>query len=66
MRWNRAFREQLLGWTAAELQGQRALLDLVPSDERPIAVAALEALAGGESPVRAEFQWRTRDGELGG
>ncbi|HEX5897624.1 MAG TPA: GGDEF domain-containing protein [Thermoleophilaceae bacterium] len=63
VRWNRAC-EQLLGWTAAELQGQRALLDLVPSDERPIAVAALEALAGGESPVRAEFQWRTRSGNL--
>jgi diguanylate cyclase (GGDEF)-like protein/PAS domain S-box-containing protein len=63
VRWNRAC-EQLLGYTAAELDRPRALLDLVPREERPIVVAALEALASGESPVRTEFHWRTRDGEL--
>ena len=44
VRWNRAC-EQLLGYTAAELQAPRALLELVPQADRPIAVAALEALA---------------------
>jgi diguanylate cyclase (GGDEF)-like protein/PAS domain S-box-containing protein len=63
VRWNRAC-EQLLGYTAAELDEPRALLDLVPREERAIAEAALEALAAGESPVRTEFHWRTRDGEL--
>ena len=63
VRWNRAC-EQLLGYTAAELQAPRALLELVPQAERPIAAAALEALAAGESPVRTEYHWRTRDGEL--
>jgi len=63
VRWNRAC-EQLLGYTAAELQAPRALLRLVPRKERPIAVAALEALAAGESPVRNEYHWRTRDGQL--
>jgi diguanylate cyclase (GGDEF)-like protein/PAS domain S-box-containing protein len=63
VRWNRAC-EELLGYTAAELQAPRALLDLVPREERPIAEAALAALAAGESPVRTEFHWRTRDGEL--
>jgi diguanylate cyclase (GGDEF)-like protein/PAS domain S-box-containing protein len=63
VRWNRAC-EQLLGYTAEELGAPRALLDLVPREERPIAVAALEALAAGESPVRTEFHWRTRGGEL--
>jgi diguanylate cyclase (GGDEF)-like protein/PAS domain S-box-containing protein len=63
VRWNRAC-EQLLGYTASELAGPQALLDLVPADERQIAVAAIEALAAGESPVRAEFHWRTRNGEL--
>ena len=63
VRWNRAC-EELLGYTAGELQAPRALLDLVPREERAIAEAALEALAAGESPVRTEFHWRTRDGEL--
>ena len=27
-------------------------------------MAAFEALSAGESPVRAEFHWRTRSGEL--
>jgi len=63
VRWNRAC-EQLLGYTAAELDGPKALFDLLPADERHIAEAALEALLGGESPVRIEFHWRTRDGEL--
>jgi diguanylate cyclase (GGDEF)-like protein/PAS domain S-box-containing protein len=63
VRWNRAC-EELLGWAAAELQAPRALLDLVPRAERPIAEAALEALGAGESPVRTEFHWRTRGGEL--
>jgi diguanylate cyclase (GGDEF)-like protein/PAS domain S-box-containing protein len=63
VRWNRAC-EQLLGYTAAELEAPRALLDLVPQEERPIAVAALEALAAGESPVRIEYHWQTRHGEL--
>jgi diguanylate cyclase (GGDEF)-like protein len=40
------------------------LLDLVPAEERPVAEAALEELAAGESPVRTEFHWRTRGGEL--
>lgn len=63
VRWNRAC-EQLLEYTAAELHAPRALLGIVPREERPIAVAALEALAAGESPVRTEFHWRTRKGEL--
>jgi diguanylate cyclase (GGDEF)-like protein/PAS domain S-box-containing protein len=63
VRWNRAC-EQLLGYTAEELHAPRALLGIVPREERPIAVAALEALAAGESPVRNEFHWRTRKGKL--
>jgi diguanylate cyclase (GGDEF)-like protein/PAS domain S-box-containing protein len=63
VRWNRAC-EQLLGYSAADLHARRGLLDLVPDEERPIAVAALQALGSGESPVRTEFHWRTRDGEL--
>jgi len=63
VRWNRAC-EQLLGYTAAELHAPRALLGIVPREERALAVAALEALAAGESPVRTEFHWRTRNGEL--
>jgi diguanylate cyclase (GGDEF)-like protein/PAS domain S-box-containing protein len=61
VRWNRAC-EQLLGYTAADLEGPHGLLDLVPADERFLAEEMLEALAAGESPVRAEFHWRTRDG----
>ena len=63
VRWNRAC-EQLLGYTAAELSAPRALLDLVPREERALVVAAFEALAAGESPVRTEFHWRTREDEL--
>jgi diguanylate cyclase (GGDEF)-like protein/PAS domain S-box-containing protein len=63
VRWNRAC-EQLLGYSAADFDAPWALLDLVPRDERAIAEAALKALAAGESPVRTEFHWRTREGEL--
>jgi diguanylate cyclase (GGDEF)-like protein/PAS domain S-box-containing protein len=63
VRWNRAC-EQVLGYSAAELEGHKGLLDLVPREERSIVEAALEALAAGESPVRTEFHWRTRSGEL--
>ena len=63
VRWNRAC-EQLLGYTAAEMDGPEAMFDLIPRGERGIAEAAIEALRGGRSPVRAEFHWRTRDGEL--
>ena len=63
MRWNRAC-EQLLGYTARHLEAERGLLDLVPRGERPVVEAAFQALAAGESPVRTEFHWRTRDGEL--
>ena len=59
--WNRAC-EELLGYTAAELDGPRALMDLIPADERHIAEEGMHALRAGESPVRAEFHWRTRDG----
>jgi len=63
VRWNRAC-EQLLGYSAAELDAPRGLLDLVPGEERFVAEAALHTLASGESPVRTEFHWRTRDGDL--
>jgi diguanylate cyclase (GGDEF)-like protein/PAS domain S-box-containing protein len=63
VRWNRAC-EQLLGYTAAELDGPSALLDLIPAAERRIAETAMRELMAGESPVRAEFHWRTRDGRL--
>jgi diguanylate cyclase (GGDEF)-like protein/PAS domain S-box-containing protein len=63
VRWNRAC-EQLLGYTAAELGAPYAILDLVPALEREAAEGAMRALLAGESPVRAEFHWRTRAGEL--
>jgi diguanylate cyclase (GGDEF)-like protein/PAS domain S-box-containing protein len=63
VRWNRAC-EALIGYTAAEFESPGALLDLIPADERPIAQKAMRALRDGESPVRAEFNWRTRDGDL--
>jgi diguanylate cyclase (GGDEF)-like protein/PAS domain S-box-containing protein len=63
VRWNRAC-EALLGYTAAELDTRHALLDLTPAEERGIAEDAMRALRAGESPVRAEFHWRTRDGDL--
>jgi diguanylate cyclase (GGDEF)-like protein/PAS domain S-box-containing protein len=63
VRWNRAC-EQLLGYAAADLEGPGAVLDLVPASERSLADAAMEALIAGESPVRTEFHWRTRAGDL--
>jgi diguanylate cyclase (GGDEF)-like protein/PAS domain S-box-containing protein len=61
--WNRAC-EELLGYTAAELDSPNALLDLIPADERHLAVNRMHALRAGRSPVRAEFNWRTRGGDL--
>jgi diguanylate cyclase (GGDEF)-like protein/PAS domain S-box-containing protein len=63
IRWNRAC-EQLSGYTSRQLEAERGLFDLVPREERSIVVAAYQALAAGESPVRTEFHWRTLDGEL--
>ena len=63
VRWNRAC-ESLLGYTAAELDAPRALLDLIPAAEHGMADDAMRALMAGESPVRAELHWRTRDGKL--
>jgi diguanylate cyclase (GGDEF)-like protein/PAS domain S-box-containing protein len=56
--------EALLGYTAAELEGPGALLDLIPAGERHRAEDAMRALRAGRSPVPAEFHWRTRDGDL--
>jgi len=61
--WNRAC-EELLGYNAADLDSPTALLDLVPADERHIAEDGMRALRAGDSPVCAEFHWRTRDGDL--
>ena len=63
MRWNRAC-EQLLGYSAEELVAPGAVLDLIPAVERAAAIAAAREVLAGESPVRAEFNWRTRDGSL--
>jgi diguanylate cyclase (GGDEF)-like protein/PAS domain S-box-containing protein len=63
VRWNRAC-ESLLGFTADELRAPRALLELTPAAERHIVEEGAAALRAGESPVRAEFHWRTRDGDL--
>jgi diguanylate cyclase (GGDEF)-like protein/PAS domain S-box-containing protein len=63
VRWNRAC-EQLLGYTAADLEAPGALLDLIPAAERSVAEDAMEALIAGHSPVRTEFHWRTSDGSL--
>ncbi len=63
VRWNRAC-ESLLGYTAEEVMAPGAMLDLIPSAERPVAEAARRAVMAGESPVEAEFHWRTRDGTL--
>jgi PAS domain S-box-containing protein len=43
VRWNRAC-EALLGFTADELQGPHALLDLTPAAERHLAEQAMAAL----------------------
>jgi diguanylate cyclase (GGDEF)-like protein/PAS domain S-box-containing protein len=63
VRWNRAC-EQLMGYTASELDAPGAVLDLIPAAERSLAEAAMEALIAGESPVRTEFHWQARDGSL--
>jgi diguanylate cyclase (GGDEF)-like protein/PAS domain S-box-containing protein len=63
VRWNRAC-EQLSGYSASDFEAEGGLFDLVPREERAIVVAAFEALKAGESPVRIEFHWRTREGEL--
>jgi diguanylate cyclase (GGDEF)-like protein/PAS domain S-box-containing protein len=61
--WNRAC-ERVSGYTAEELGGSAAILELIPEDERPAALGVPEALARGESPVTVETHWRTRRGEL--
>ena len=63
VRWNRAC-EQLAGYSAEDFEAEGGLFDLVPREERSIVVAAFEALSAGESPVRTEFHWRIRSGEL--
>jgi len=63
VRSNRAC-EELLGCRQAELEAPYALLDLVPAAERRKAEQAVSALMAGESPLREEFHWRTRAGEL--
>jgi diguanylate cyclase (GGDEF)-like protein/PAS domain S-box-containing protein len=63
VRWNRAC-EQLTGYSASDFEAEGGLFDLVPREERAIVVAAFDALKAGESPVRIDFHWRTRDGEL--
>jgi diguanylate cyclase (GGDEF)-like protein/PAS domain S-box-containing protein len=63
VRWNRAC-EELLGYRQAELEAPYALLDLVPAAERRKAEEAMRALMTGDSPLEAEFHWRTRSGEL--
>ena len=63
VRWNRAC-EQLLGYTAADLDAPGAVLDLLPGAERPLADEAMKALIAGESLVRTEFHWRTRAGDM--
>ena len=63
VRWNRAC-EELLGYRQAELEAPFALLKLVPLPERNGAEACMRALLGGDSPLTAEFHWRTRAGDL--
>jgi diguanylate cyclase (GGDEF)-like protein/PAS domain S-box-containing protein len=63
VRWNRAC-EELLDYRQAELEAPYALLDLVPAAERRKAEEAMRALMSGDSPLGAEFHWRTRAGEL--
>ena len=63
VRWNRAC-EQLLGYTAEDVAAPGGLLDLIPTAERSAAIAAARSVLTGESPVRAEFNWRTRGGAL--
>jgi diguanylate cyclase (GGDEF)-like protein/PAS domain S-box-containing protein len=61
--WNRAC-ERLSGYTADELGGSAAILELIPENERAAAYGVAEALSRGESPVTAEIHWHTRSGEL--
>jgi diguanylate cyclase (GGDEF)-like protein/PAS domain S-box-containing protein len=61
--WNRAC-ENLSGYSAEELDGSEAVLELIPEEERSDAIGVLEALARGESPVLVETHWRTRSGDL--
>jgi len=63
VRWNRAC-EELLGYRQAELEAPFALLELLPVGERKAAETCVRALLGGESPLSAEFHWRTRRGDL--
>ena len=63
VRWNRAC-DELLDYRQAELEAPFALLDLVPAAERQVAETAMRALLAGQSPVQAEFHWRTRAGAL--
>jgi diguanylate cyclase (GGDEF)-like protein/PAS domain S-box-containing protein len=63
VRWNRAC-EQLLGYRQAELEAPYALLELMPAAERDGAKQAIRAVLAGQSPLRTEFHWRTRAGEL--
>ena len=63
VRWNRAC-EQLFGCSAEALAAPGAMLDLIPAAERAPAIAAAREVLAGESPVQAEFNWRTRDGSL--
>jgi diguanylate cyclase (GGDEF)-like protein/PAS domain S-box-containing protein len=63
VRWNRTC-EELLGYKQKELEAPFALLDLVPAAERQKADDAIRALMAGESPLDAEFHWRTRGGDL--
>jgi diguanylate cyclase (GGDEF)-like protein/PAS domain S-box-containing protein len=61
--WNRAC-ERLSGYTAEELGGSAAVLELIPEEERAAAMGVSEALARGEPSVAVEVHWRTRSGEL--
>jgi diguanylate cyclase (GGDEF)-like protein/PAS domain S-box-containing protein len=61
--WNRAC-ERLSGYTAEELGGSAAILELIPEQERPKAIGVVDALGRGESPVTLDVHWRTRAGDL--
>ena len=63
VRWNRAC-ERLLGYRQAQLEAPYALLDLMPAAERREARKTIRAVMAGDSPLEAEFQWRTRTGRL--